>query len=88
MSDKFQVEIPLADQVENQTVEDIWNRWVSQGVDPDEEHVVVEVVHEEIVRVIARGNLYECLVAASKVAGAATRFYPAREFDEDAKKLH
>ena len=88
MSNKFQVEIPLADQVENQTVEDIWNRWVSQGVDPDEEHVVVEVVHEEIVSVIARGNLYECLVAASKVAGAATRFYPAREFDEDAKKLH
>lgn len=87
MNDKFLVDIPVADQVEHMTVEDIWNKWVADGVDPDEDHVVVEVIHEDAVKVLARGNLYECLIAASKV-DTPTRFYPASEFDDEAKKLH
>lgn len=89
MNDKFSVDIPVKDQVKDMTVQEIWEKWVEDGVDPDEEHVVVEVIHEVAVRVLFRGNLYECLVAASEVPeGGETRFYPATEFDEEAKKLH
>lgn len=61
------------------------------GVDPDGDHVAaieLGASGEEIVLgVLTRGDLRECLLAASD-AGKMVHIMPAEEFEEAAAKLH
>ena len=77
--------------VQEVTVQEWWDELVDSGVDPEEDHIAVTDVHieenEVVVRELARGNLMECLVAASKVE-TFVRVLPMSRYDEVARELN
>ena len=79
-----------AHQGENRSVQDWWDYLVGEGVDPDEEHVVAEVVYKDEshsqLKVLAKGNLMECLVAASYSEGP-TKIMTSEDFAESVSHL-
>lgn len=57
-------------QVHEVSVQEWWDTLVDEGIDPDEDHIaLVDIESGEgkaLVQEIARGNLMECIIAASK----------------------
>ncbi len=79
-----------AHHAENRTVQDWWDYLVEEGVDPEEEHVAAEVVYKDEgysqLKVLKKGNLMECLIAASYSEGE-TKIMTLQDFAETVNKL-